>query len=248
MGLNQMEKYIEQLNKKGFDVIRLAHGLVIRNKDLTIIGKADNTLWTSQDILCAECYGFSASEDYIVFDVGLNIGVAALYFAQKPWVKYIYGFEPFSATFKQALVNFTNNPKLSSKITPFNFGLGAKDTRLSIHYNQDLPGSMSTVVDRYKEGGNLESVEIKNITTVIQPILAKHNEKVLFKIDCEGAEKEILPALESSGLLKKIDVILLEWHFEPPTFLVDILTRNNFTVFFSHVVLNELGFIQAVRA
>ena len=79
------------------------------------------------------------------------------------------------------------------------------------------------------------------------PLGRNGKEKVFCKIDCEGAEKEIVPSLEMSGLLHRIHVLMMEWHFSPPKSLIDILTRNGFTVFFDHSVRDKLGFIKAVR-
>lgn len=241
-----MEKYIASLNKAGYSVRIQKERVIIENSELTIIGQSNNTIWTAQDILCSKCYGFASADLFIAIDIGQNIGVASLDFANNKNILHIYGFEPFPETFFQAQVNFANNPNLSSKITSFNFGLGKENKTVEMHYNKNLPGSMSTSHDMFAEG-ELQRVEIKNVSEVLDLILQKHEEKIICKIDCEGAEKEILPSLERSGLLQRIDVLILEWHFEPPSALIDILTRSGFTVFFDHVVWNELGFIRATR-
>ncbi len=241
-----MIDYIDKFNQAGYSLLDSNGRIIIRGPKMTIIGQSKNTLWTAQDVLCSECYGFASEEKFIALDIGQNIGIASLYFACNPNISHVYGFEPFPATFFQAQVNFTNNPNLSKKITSFNFGLGEENKAVEVHYNKDLPGSMSTSHDRFSEG-ELQSVEIKNVSEVVDAILQKHKEKVFCKIDCEGAEKEILPALATSGLLGRIHVIVMEWHFTPPTELLSILTKNGFTVFFEHSVRNKLGFIKAVR-
>jgi methyltransferase, FkbM family len=241
-----MEKYISSLKNAGYSVDMRKGRVFIASPEITIIGHSNNTLWTTQDILCSESYGFASATPHIALDIGQNIGVASLYFAKNSSITHVYGFEPFPATFLQGQVNFANNPKLKDKITSFNFGLGQGNKEINAHYNKDLPGSMSTTHDRFSDG-ELQKVVIRDASEVLRPIFEKHNEKVVCKIDCEGAEKEILPSLESSGLLKNIDVLIMEWHFEAPDFLIDILIRSGFTVFFDHVVRNELGFIRAVR-
>lgn len=242
-----MQKYIEDLKKSGFEVFRAHNKFIIRNSALTIMGTAENTIWTAHGILCEECYGFSCAEDYIVFDIGLNIGISALYFAKNPRIKHIYGFEPFEHTFRQALLNLENNKELSTKITACNFGVGRSSCEITMAYNPDLPGSMSTMVDRFAGKGPLEKATIKNVADVFKPIMAKHKEKILLKMDCEGGEYEIIPELEAHGLLSRVDAIQMEWHFSFPQKLIDILKRNGFTSFYNQSVVNELGYIHSVR-
>ena len=241
-----MKDYIDSFNEAGFSVLKKNGRIIISSPRMTIIGQSDNTLWTAKDILCSECYGFASTEKFIALDIGQNIGIASLYFACSEKILHVYGFEPFPETFFQAQVNFTNNPNLSKKITSFNFGLGKENSDVEVHYNKNLPGSMSTSRDIFPEG-ELQRVEIKNVSEVLNTILQKHTEKVFCKIDCEGAEKEIVPSLEMSGLLHRIHVLMMEWHFSPPKSLIDILTGNGFTVFFDHSVRDKLGFIKAVR-
>ena len=241
-----MDKNIHNLNRAGYVVYTRKGRIIIEGPDMTIIGQSNNTLWTAEGVLCSECYGFASQDEYIVLDIGLNIGIASLYFANNPKVAHVYGFEPFPETFMQAQVNLTNNPALAAKVTPFNFGLGTENKEVAVHYNKDLPGSMSTIHDRFAEG-ELQQVSIKSVSEVLEPIFNRHAEKVLCKMDCEGAELEILPALEASGLLRRIDALIMEWHYARPTALVDILERNGFTVFYDHVAMNALGFVRAVR-
>ncbi|MDR1243309.1 MAG: FkbM family methyltransferase [Deltaproteobacteria bacterium] len=240
-----MKQYITDLGRAGYTVKMQKGRVIIKSRQKTIIGQSENTLWTAQSILCAESYGFASASPYIAIDIGQNIGIASLYFAENENINHIYGFEPFAATFFQAQVNFANNPGLSGKITSFNYGLGQENKEIEAHYNKDLPGSMSTTRDRFTEG-DLQQVAIRDASEVLKPILEKHEEKVLCKMDCEGAEKEILYSLEASGLLGRIDAIIMEWHFKAPDDLVSLLARNGFTVFFEHVVRNELGFIRGI--
>ena len=241
-----MNKYITALEKAGYTVTMPTGRVIIKNQQMTIIGQGNNPLWTAQDVLCAEAYGFAASIPYIAVDIGQNIGTASLYLAQRENIRHIYGFEPFKETFFQAQVNFMNNPEYSKKISSFNYGLGSRNEEIEVHYNREMPGSMSTTHDRFS-GGDLQKVSIKDASEVLTPIFQKHEERVLCKIDCEGAEKEILASLEASGLLERIHVFLMEWHYEAPDYLITLLVRNGFTVFFEHVVRNELGFIRAIR-
>jgi len=242
-----MQKHIEDLKKIGFEVFKVHNKFIIRNSTLTIMGTAENTIFTAHGVLCEECYGFSCTEDHIVFDIGLNIGISALYFAKNPRIKHIYGFEPFGRTFRQALLNLENNKELSTKITACNFGVGGVPREITMAYNPALPGSMSTIVDRFAGKGPLEKATIKNVADVFKPIMAKHKEKILLKMDCEGGEYEIIPELETHGLLSSINIIQMEWHFAFPQQIIDVLKRNGFISFYSQSIVGVRGYIYGVR-
>lgn len=52
-----------------------------------------------------------AYDDYVVIDIGMNIGIASLFFAAKKEVVKVYGFEPFEDTYNQAIENFKRNER-----------------------------------------------------------------------------------------------------------------------------------------
>ena len=240
--------FVKKLDACGFQIHLSEKGIILKNQHVIIHGKSTNTIWTTCGVFCDHSYAFAANGDFVVFDIGMNIGTAALYYAGCEQVKAIYGFEPFVPTYKQARVNFEINKELSKKITPYNFGLGAKNKTLSIHYNPALPGAMSTVVDYFHNAPDVETVAIRNAAEVLAPLFSAHDEKILLKIDCEGAETEILSVLSKSNLLKKVHAIALEWHFHSPTDLTDLLVNNGFFLFVNHNIPNKLGMIYAVNS
>ena len=105
---------------------------------------------------------------------------------------------------------------------------------------------MSTVVDKFNTG-LLEKVQIRKASEVIENIISKHSEKVFIKMDCEGSEKEIIPELDEAGTLSKITLINMEWHFEYPQHLIDILKKNHFIVTCYRKNNNELGTLIAFK-
>lgn len=240
-------KYLSLFNEASWECNKDASGYTITKDNFKVFGEADNTLWTGYAVLCQDEYAFfDANDSYIMIDIGLNLGFSSLKLATREHIKCIYGFEPFVPTFKLAEKNLSFNPDLSQKINIFNFGLSNENKTAEIHYNPDLPGSMSSVQDRFKDSKNVETIELKSASEVLKPILEKHNEKVFVKIDCEGAEIEILPDLETSGLLKKVDLIIMEWHFGNYKQIIDILTRNDFLVTCRYTA-NDTGMITAFK-
>ncbi len=246
---NIIDKYYKSFDCTGYSVKRLKDkSIEIKNKNLRIIGKANNTLWTAKEVLCNENYSFSIDEPYIMFDIGFNLGMSSLYFAQKSNIKAIYAFEPFTPTYELGMNNLKLNPELSKKNNLFNYGLGDCDKTLEIAYNPKLPGSMSTVEDKFADKNLVkEKLEVKNAFNVLEEIMTKHTEKVFVKLDAEGAEYEIIPLLSQKGLLKKIDVLIMEYHsYSDYKILLDILKNNGFFYFCTKDTFNQ-GIIRALR-
>ncbi len=220
-------------------------GCTMEKDGLRVTSTSDSIYYLVNEVLCKDEYGFFDDVDYIMIDVGLNIGLTSLRMAQLNHIKKIYSFEPFVPTFHQAEKNMELNPQLAQKISIFNYGLSNEEKSVTIHYNPDLPGSMSSVKDRFPDKENVETIQLKEASEVLAPILVQHKEHVFLKVDCEGAEVEILPNLEKSGLLKKVDILIMEWHFGCYQQMIDILKRNGFLVKCQHEVVDEVGTIYA---
>ena len=193
------------------------------------------------------------NESYVCIDIGANVGISSLYLAKKDFISKIYAFEPLKPTFGFFLENLENNKILSSKIEAFNFGLGDKNDVLKVHYNKDHMMSVSSnaIFDSCFERYSIEEITIKNVSEVIKPILEKHKEEKFFiKIDCEGAEYQIIPALYESGMLNHIDVIITEFHGQAPTRLLEILKNAGFFSFCEWTRKDdwEIGIIKSIRS
>jgi len=242
------EGSIKLLQQNGYKAFRLNGKAVVASDNLRISGKADNTFWTAAGVLVKEEYNFSGlGEKYVVIDIGSNIGITSLYLAAKPEITHVYGFEPFIETYRQGLNNLEKNPALQSKITMFHCGLSDRNETKTIHYNTSLPGSMSTVKDRFPESGMAEEITLRRASETLQPIFDQHPESIMLKMDCEGGENEILPDLLSGGLLRRIKIIIMEWHFEKPDKWVKMLNENGFITFCTTENINSQGMIKAIN-
>ena len=239
--------YQPAFNKCGYVVERKNNKIIINGNNLIIEGEADNTLWTAASVLCNDEYHFDCAQKYTMFDIGLNLGITSLHKARDKNCVQIYGYEPFTPTFKLAEKNMKLNPELAQKISIFNYGLGDCDKEIAINYNPERPGAMSSVKNIFSECSDVEKIKIKSVSKILAPLIKTSKGKIFLKIDCEGAEKEILPDLHKSGLLKKVDIIVMEWHFENPQWIIDLLTENNFVVFRLNVIPDEIGMIRTYR-
>ena len=72
------------------------------------------------------------------------------------------------------------------------------------------------------------------------------------KVDCEGAEYQIIDVLDRRGLLSKIDAFLIEWHEKGPEEIQDKLVAAGHGVWLrSHPGANHgmiYSCLRAVRA
>ncbi len=241
------DDYKSKLSSGGYVAEKLEGKIRISDNTLVIEGDAENTLWTANAVLCLDEYHFDIDEPYVMFDIGLNLGITSLCKAKDKNCVKIYGFEPFTPTFRQAENNMRLNAQLSQKISIYNYGLGDVDKELDINYNPQRPGAMSSVQNRFPECDLVEKIQIKEAARVLEPLFDAHTQKIFLKIDCEGAEKEILPNLDQKGLLKRVDVIVMEWHFENPEWMINLLKKNGFIIFRSHEIPDKIGMIRAYR-
>jgi FkbM family methyltransferase len=252
-------KRLARLKKCGDYVLEEIDGIkVIKGNDLKLGYMFDGDgILILEEIFKVEEYNFNIGSQAIVIDIGMNIGLASLYFATRNDVEYVYGYEPFKPTYEQAIFNFKINRKFAEKILPFNFGLGDKDKELTFEYYPRSPGRMSTVrtIDEIHPSRKYETqkevVQIKNAANEIKPVIERHKGlKIIVKCDTEGAEKEIFESLDSEGILKKIDIIMIEYHFSYDVPLMEILKRNDFVFFKQNIVslkTGNFGIIRAVR-
>jgi len=227
------------------DIITTPQGVKIDISD-----DLDNPLYLVIEVFVHSEYNLNLRKESILIDIGMNRAAASLLFATKDNIKRIYAYEPFKPTFETAKKNLKLNPKLSEKIIPLNYGLGKTEATLELPYVADAAVGMSTTYEVCKGRKNIqkEKVIIKDAAKEFIAILENNNNKhIIVKCDCEGAEFEIFERLDEENIMNKIDVVMMEYHFEKPDKLIDILTKNNFAAKERPGLRKNTGYIYAVR-
>jgi len=194
---------------------------------------ADCPLYLIREVFVKSEYNLDIGRESVLIDIGMNRAAVSLRFATNDNIKSVYGFEPFRPTFELAKRNLELNPQLSRKIHASNIGLGRKELTLELPYMNNATGGMSTTHDVCKGERNAkkETVVIKDAAKEIAPILEDNKNKyIIVKCDCEGAEFEIFERLNEENIVGRIDVVMMEYHFEKPARLVNILAENGFAV------------------
>lgn len=203
----------------------------------------------------------SSKEKFVVVDIGMNIGAASLYFAYRDEVTKVYSYEPFQPTYLDAVYNVEKNKSIAEKIVLRNLGMDDVETDREIEYNSGMTCGMSTdvyttnaVAKQYQDWGlyqqedsRAETVHLVKASKEIGKIMAENAcNPIILKIDCEGAEERILQDLSESGFLKRVYMIMLEWHYKNNDAIGKVLRQNQFA-FFSFPKERNMGMIYAVK-
>lgn len=149
----------------------------------------------------------------VVIDIGGNIGTVSIYLAKKyPFLK-IYAFEPVKQNYENFLKNIELNNINKDIIKVFNLAI-TKDRRDVILTSPFNNSGASNIYNNFRGSGNIISnndISIKSIT--FDDIFSNNNisKCKLLKIDCEGAEYEILYSANVENL-KNCEYMRAEFH------------------------------------
>jgi len=220
---------------KGAKITPTPEGTVVHFLGVRFVVKNPEDFQLIWEILQSNVYNFNTEHDVCVIDIGMNVGLASLYFAGMPNVKIVHGFEPFEVPFKRAVQHFALNPERQGKIRPHLFGLGGQAEELSVLYDEAATISGSV---RGRSSGIETTISIRDASEVLSRIIEEVRHQglqIVVKMDCEGSEFGILERLDASGLLSEIRILMMEWHkwWSPDRTqreLISRLTKNGFDV------------------
>lgn len=245
--------FIQNIVQKYHDlqISDFREGVLMTFNGLKIYVESYEELFILDEVFVQNDYNFLTDEKVIVIDIGANIGISCLFFSKLSNVKKIYAYEPVKATFEQAVVNLELNKEISKVVELNNFGLG-KNNREEIFLfdrnvkgNTGTRGAMSTSFN--SERGIETKVQIKNVAEQIRIVVAANpSAKIVLKMDCEGGEYEIFESLSESGMIAKIDYLMMEWHDMGASVLEAVLIKNGFICFSKRLAFNS-GMIYAVK-
>lgn len=248
--VESIEKYKVTVTDKGFVFQVDCFGQPVRmnvviNDNLTLL----------QEVFMDLSYNFVANGRWDVIDVGMNVGSVSLFFAALPYVDRVYSYELVPNTCLIAEQNIALNPEIASKIKTFPYGLAKEPMKFEIPeaYDGAVGASASDFVieyqkERYAWNTGRTLVEVRKASDELRDFICASANSIALKLDCEGAEYEILEQLEEEELLGKIKILMMEWHFKDPKGLIDRLKANSFSVFcFDRSTDFPFGFIYAVK-
>lgn len=190
------------INGKSTKTLQLCNGVCFYNAN-------PNTLSICKEIFVNEVYSkgdVKIDEGDVVFDIGANVGVFSL-FASLVKGTQVYAFEPHPKNYGILTNNVSKNN--IETIRCFNYALGLKEEeRLLIEGN---------IAGGHKLSYNNESTNSEETLKVTSVTLKSMMEKLnidtidFIKLDCEGAEGEVIKSLGQEGL-KRIKKMAIEFH------------------------------------
>ncbi len=237
--LEQYESALKLANKKG------VHFFIDDDKNLSI--EIDNTrflindeeeLFILTEVFLEGSYNLLSptNKKIAVIDIGMNVGITSLFYASKNQVEKVFSFEPFTPTYNMALNNIKLNTSFSHKLQPSNFGLAKEEKEMQVSFSLKQKGRMglngipqkSTVI---KNNFTQQTIQLKPVAGQFSSIKEKVKDNfVVCKMDCEGAEYELIDALYDAQLLSLPDAYFIEWHYKSPDDIIAKLVQCNYNV------------------
>ncbi len=205
----------------------------VENDIITYIGNKIKFLveakypWIAIELFLSDIYkfkfeNFDYKKQYTLLDIGSNKGYASLYFAREKWIKNVYAFELVPQTYDFMQKNIKLNPKYKNKIQSFHFGLGKENTEIVIDRLESRDGCNTinpAFIDSYmpeeKGKGVPQKCEIKKASIVLKELIEKNKlDNIIFKIDVEGAEYDIIEDLSENypEIFSKINILVGDTH------------------------------------
>ena len=175
-----------------------------------------------------------------IFDIGANNGEYSILFSKIFPKSKIYAFEPNPYLCYEAKIK----TKKYKMITIINCAAGNNNKIVKMKIQRDLPltNTFSKINHASKTARIKKNFSLENNSEIIQIKMIKINNFInqnsfpdFVKIDVEGYEEEVLKGMIIN--LKKIKVIMIEFHFDNQyknyntARLHNILIKNNFKLF-----------------
>lgn len=208
LALVQVEHHWDAFLKSGLRFIVEGKGLFVQaGKAKAKIDRLGD-LAILHEVFVEGIYQFESAGPLVILDIGANIGLASLFFADRYHCP-VYAYELVPSTALLARANFDLNPQFKDLHLEA-AGVGAEDRELELVFDPENSAGNSIYVS---SGSSREKVRIRDAGDVIREVLTKHpDHRVVIKLDAEGAEYGIARLWASSGLLSKIGVLMIEWH------------------------------------
>ena len=174
---------------------------------------------------------FPFYQDAVILDIGAHYGYFSLFAEVNSGANArVFSFEPDPKNF--AILNKNVSSQDSKKIKAFPFAIGGKNRKAALHLGHSTNSSLIEDYQLLSKEHSSTSVDVRALDEVL---IELNIDKIDFlKIDCEGAEYEII-AQSSDASLMKASVISMEFHdmksvYQTAQTLIDRLTGLDFQV------------------
>jgi FkbM family methyltransferase len=185
------------------------------------------TLYIYKEIFIDGCYDWvELPQNSTILDIGANTGLFSIRMKQQYPDSKIYCFEPLQSNVKQLRDNINGSDFKNVTIIAEGVGGATRTEKLFIHKHNI--GGHSIIQSETQGSLDFEQISILSINDAFKTLRIERCS--LLKLDCEGAEYEIIKSIDHN-LAGAIDKII----FEPCRSLYDVEELNR------HLL--NLGFI-----
>lgn len=183
-------------------------------------------------------------EHAVVIDVGAHIGSFTM-FSVAQGARRVLALEPIPSNYTLLVENVSLN-SFQSQVQAFNMAAWSSTGKREMPVADDNTGGSGFYYG--KEAVRKTSVQCIHLGDLMDKEDVQHCD--LLKLDCEGAEFEILSTLPQAAW-RKIKAIVLEYHLFADYALFqlqDLLTTQGFQILATQPQQGVLGYILAVRS
>jgi FkbM family methyltransferase len=150
----------------------------------------------------------------VVIDAGANVGVMTENFVQRGAT--VHAFEPDPVAHAELQKAFGDH----ELVTIHKCAVGHKKGKAKLYRLDGFSDAPeASTIGSTLLAGNTEthtdsglSVDVVNLPAFLAPLIKKHKEITLLKLDVEGAELEILETMRDRGMFKNVRYTLVETH------------------------------------
>ncbi len=148
-------------------------------------------------------------KDPKIVDIGANVGFFATFMADHFPQSSIYAFEPLITNFNQLKKNCELNP--DRNMVAKNQAVSGKPGSITLYYNPEKTLTPLASTSASFDNKNVKKTEVEAVT--LEQIMDEYNlDRIdLLKLDCEGAEYDILYNAPTH-LFDKIGMMTMEVH------------------------------------
>ena len=211
-------------------------------------GKMD--IWSLKETLLDRFYerfGFVVQDGWTVVDIGGGIGDYTIFAAYNHPNARVLAYEPFPESYRLLRENLNLNQ--IDNVETFSQAVSSQESTLQFGSLSSDPLSMQTAHDMPAPAGDVLHVPAVSLASILNGLAGGRID--LLKLDCEGAEYDILLNSAPSAL-EKIDRIVMEYHDGITPFdhddLVKHLTNCGYKVeWWKNFAHNYIGYLRAQR-
>ncbi len=228
-----------------------ADQLVVKYESLEFSVKSGMEFAIVGEIFSEGIYRVVLDQKPVIVDIGANIGIAATYFASQLGLR-VYAYELVPEVAERAREHVERNG-LTELVTVHPAGLAAKAAEIDVVFDSNITGATSMYLNTgASEKQTTVRCALRSVVEEFESVFAAHpGQPVVVKMDCEGAEYELLEQMERSGLLDRITGFLMEYHnvsgLKNVSYLETLLARNGYVVHARVVRGKEYEMIYAFR-